>query len=167
VSRIGHRRLLQVAALATIGLLALYFVSHALAPTLDTDGRLAKLFFKDAVSIGRLLASASIFPLVFALMTVLGARKRAQAALAYVLVPFGRHSLLAFVLHLVALVGIAVAGAALSFTPFTSAMLQLLTLGFVWVSIRLCTHAAELQRPQPSRRRLALVWNITAALIRG
>jgi len=146
---VWKRRLLLAAGLSSGGLFLLYNVGGAGAVP-------AGLFSKEALAIGRLLAAASIFPLLFALTTVLGAR--AQARLGRLLTPFGRHSLLAFVLHLVGLVAITAtrsgSAAGLLGSPLANASLQLLTIGFVWASIRLYTQLAERPRPQPAAQRL-------------
>jgi hypothetical protein len=169
LTRAWRLRLLVLAGVTSVGLLVLYTHAAGLPPTLGSAGSLGSLFAKETVAPGRLVASFSIFSLLFALTSMLGARTK--AVLGRVFLPLGSRSLLAFVLHLVALVGIAVGtnatGTALSLTPLANASLQALTVGFVWVSIRLCTRVTELPRSQPAGRRLALVWHITTAVLRG
>jgi hypothetical protein len=145
LTRLRRMRLLLAAGLSSAGLCIAYNL-------VGVDTGVGGLFSKEAVSIGRLVASASIFPLLFALMSVLGART--QAVVGRLLMPFGRHSLLAFVLHLIALVAITVATNATGRMdgPLANAGLQLLTVGFVWASIRVCNQLAEMPRPQPARR---------------
>jgi hypothetical protein len=175
LTRVWCHRLLLLAGLTTVGLFVLY--AHGLVPTHDSNGGLGGLFVKDALPIGRLVATASVYSLLFAVTSLLGAR--AKAVVAFMLMPLGRHSLLAFVLHLVAIVTISVAmkasGADFSLTPLTSASLQTLTLLFVWLSIRMCTQAAEtprrvsaeMPRPVSVGRRQALVVQLTASLLHG
>jgi hypothetical protein len=135
----------------------------------DFGAHVSELLTKESMSFGRLVASASVFSLLFALTSVMGART--WAVLGRMLMPLGSHSLLAFVLHLLAVVTIAtansVAGAGLSEIPLASAALQALTVGFVWVAIRLGTRLAALPRPQLAGRRQVLAWPITASLLRG
>lgn len=161
LTRVWCTRLLLAAALSSGSLFILY-------SQIGFDAGLGSLFSKDAVAVGRLVASASIFPLLVALTSVLGTRTK--AAVGRLLTPFGRHSLLAFVLHLFALVAITVTTSGnvtgLQQSPLANASVQLLTVGFVWVSIRLCSQLTRFPRPQPARR-MALVWQLAAALLGG
>jgi hypothetical protein len=168
LTRQWRHRLLVLAGVTATGLFVVYNAA-GLVPVADFGARVSELFAKESMSFGRLVASASVFSLLFALTSVIGARTR--AVLGRLLMPLGSHSLLAFVLHLLAVVTIATAnsaaGAGLSEIPLASAALQALTVGFVWVVIRLCTRLAALPRPEPAKRRQALAWQITASLIRG
>jgi hypothetical protein len=175
LTRVWRDRLLLVAGLTAVGLFVLY--AHGVVPTHDSNGGLGSLFVKDSLPVGRLVATASVYSLLFAVLSLLGARAKAVAA--FVLMPLGRHSLLAFALHLVAIVAITVAMKTtetdLSLAPLTSAGLQALAVLFVWLSIRLYRQAAEMPRAVPAEmprpvsaaRRLALVWQLTTFLLHG
>jgi hypothetical protein len=127
------------------------------------------IFSKESVRIGRLIASASAFPLLYAAAGALSGRALVFAR--WLLLPFGRHSLLAFVLHLLAVVGLGclvrLAGASASLPPLTNAGLQLLAAAFVWLSIVL---RPRLQLAPPRRvalgAKLGLAWQGMLALTR-
>ncbi len=104
VSRWPHRPILAALALGAAGLVYLRFtngeVLAGIGGTADGTGALDLLFEKHDARVGRLLAFAVFFPLLYALLTY--AWRPLREATGWLLIPFGQYALYVYVLHLFA-----------------------------------------------------------------
>lgn len=96
-----HGRLIGVLAALFGLLLALYFTRGALLdPLISADTRvwLEAVFLKNPVRIGRILAALVVFPLAY--LVVSYCWQPLRAALGWLLLPLGQHSLYSYTMHL-------------------------------------------------------------------
>jgi hypothetical protein len=154
-----RNRLLVVAGVVFVGMVVLFKhsqgapgpASHPAPGALQPLAGHGLLFDKGSVRIGRLVASASVFSLLFAAVSL--AAGRARRGLEGILLPLGKSSLLAFSLHLMALVCIgsaaSLAGTDVLVPGWTSAGLQLAVVAFVWMTVQLKSRLSA--APQPLR----------------
>lgn len=118
-------------------------------------------FAKATVGPGRIVASAIVFTFLYLLTSALW--RPLQRGLGWLLLPFGQNALYAYSVHIVAAVLIAIAftgrGVDLQRRPTASLIVQVLSLGLLWLAIR-----RRLLIPNAQTRRLWMASVVPLAL---